>query len=210
MKILDDGVIKYDNSDFKLGEPPKPDEYGPVEYWRKKLFLLKMIGEEEISGVGYGNLSKRVDYSGEFSTKNPQFVITGTQTGKHPDLDAAHYTKVLDFNINNYSLKASGAIHASSEAITHAAIYEINPKINFIFHVHHKDLWQFLLDNDYPKTNKDTPYGTPEMAREMSTLINSVNGLFAMEGHEDGIISYSENETLAGEQILKIYDKLNG
>ena len=39
-----------------------------------------------------------------------------------------------------------GPIQASSASLTHAAIYQANPDINAVIHVHDRDLWENLLD----------------------------------------------------------------
>jgi hypothetical protein len=60
-------------------------------------------------------------------------------------------------------------------------------------HVHHAELWKKLLQAN-PSTNKYIEYGTPQMAFEIQRLLKNTNlaqiKLFAMGGHEDGIISF--------------------
>lgn len=87
MKVIVDGVIKYDRSNFTHCRPIDLLEYSQLEDLRQKLFKLKLIGESPESQVGYGNLSQRYDYSSWLKTNNPQYLITGTQTGKFPELN---------------------------------------------------------------------------------------------------------------------------
>ncbi len=87
MKVIVDGVIKYDRSNFTHCGPIDLLEYSQLEDWRQKLFKLKLIGEYPESQVGYGNLSQRYDYSSWPKTNNPQYLITGTQTGKFSELN---------------------------------------------------------------------------------------------------------------------------
>lgn len=195
MSEIDDGVIKY-HRNFCKTDALQPDEYWPLELWRKKLFHLKLIGEYPIVNIGYGNLSWR---SGD------SFVITGTQTGKWPDLNGGHYTRVLDHNLEDNCVTAAGPIDASSEALTHASIYARNININAIFHIHDKKIWHGMLERNFLATAKDTPYGTVAMAQEVKALIGEKrHGSFAMAGHEDGIISWGSTLDEAGEEILKL------
>lgn len=196
MSEIDDGVIKYQR-DFTKTEALKPDQYRPLECWRKKLYQLKLIGEYPSEKIGYGNLSMRLH--------EHHFLITGTQTGKHPDLNGEHYTIVTGHDLKMNLIKASGPIDASSEALTHAAIYAHNQKIQAVFHVHEKLLWNAMLEHNLAHTQKDIPYGTVAMATAVNELIaDDTCGVFAMAGHEDGIVSFGKNLDEAGELILEL------
>ncbi len=215
---IDDGVIKYQKS--KLGSSPLiEEEFADLEQWRKKLFQWKLIGEYPVEMVGFGNMSQKKDYKKTFNSNNPQFVITGTQTGKWEHLNGMHYTRVVNFDLQKNLVVVDGPIDASSEALTHGAIYLSHPSIQTVFHIHHKDIWKELLLKNSPKTGAQTPYGTFEMAMEVKTLVHhlfethSPNHKFAftivMEGHEDGVIIFGSDpdtvglETLALTQFIK-------
>ena len=135
MKVIDDGVIKYDRSNFSLSGPLEAFEYQELEYWRNKLFKIGLIGEYPAEKIGFGNMSTVKDYSQFTKSIHPQFIITGTQTGKYSELSGSHYTRVLDYNINKLQIKMMGCIEASSEALTHAAIYESNDKIKAVLDI---------------------------------------------------------------------------
>jgi hypothetical protein len=87
MKVIDDGVIKYDRSNFSQCGALLEDEFGALEYWRKKLYQMNFIGEYPEFHIGFGNMSTLRDYSCFQKSAHPQFVITGTQTGKYADLN---------------------------------------------------------------------------------------------------------------------------
>jgi hypothetical protein len=57
-------------------------------------------------------------------------------------------------------------------------------------------LWRTLLDR-VPTTSKSVAYGTPEMAHEIMRLftVSDVRSrkIFAMAGHEDGIVTFGKN-----------------
>lgn len=192
MKVIDDGVIKYDRTNFSYCERIDEEEFADLEYQRKKLYHENLIGECPVHLVGFGNISIKYNLQKYHQTNNPQFVITGTQTGKYSELGGTQYTRVIDFDIEHLKLHSMGAIEASSEALTHAAIYLSNPKIGGIVHVHSKPIWEGIIQNTKNTTSKDIPYGTKEMAHAvMAFSKNSERGFFAMEGHEDGVVAFA-------------------
>jgi ribulose-5-phosphate 4-epimerase/fuculose-1-phosphate aldolase len=208
MKVIDDGVIKYDRTNFSHCEALHVDEYSELEYWRKKLFQLNLIGEYPEAQVGFGNMSMIQDYSNFFESSHPQFIITGTQTGKYPDLNGLQYTRVLDYEINGLKIKMMGAVEASSEALTHAAIYESNPNIKAVFHIHSKEIWEKMLTDGSDYTAAEIPYGTVEMARATQACIRGKDaGVFCMHGHEDGIVIYGRSTDEAGRLTLELNKK---
>jgi ribulose-5-phosphate 4-epimerase/fuculose-1-phosphate aldolase len=209
MSEIDDGVIKYDTSAF-IESPPLPlEEVSELEYWRKRLFQIKLIGEYLPERIGYGNLSVRKNYSNFEQTLNSQFVITGTQTGGVQDLNGSHYTRVLNFDFKTWSVKAMGPIKASSEALTHAAIYEANKEnINAVFHIHSKEIWNGMIKENYLSTAQNIPYGTEEMATAVINCVDqNTSGIIVMKGHEDGVISFAPDMKTAYNLIMEVYDK---
>lgn len=193
--MRDEGVIKFKCTLKKTG-PIEESQFINIEKWRTILYKISLIGEYKPEGLGYGNLSKRV--------AKDEFVITGTQTGKYANLDGYQYTRVVKCNLDKMKVDALGPINPSSESLTHYAIYSQCPQIQFIFHVHHKGLWQFMLDNGHDQTADNIDYGTQEMANEAIRCIGGKNfGIFAMKGHEDGVISYGQTSEDAGKILLE-------
>lgn len=196
MKQIDEGVIKFKYTLKRSGALAEED-YLEIEKWRGILFRMGLIGEYKIEKVGYGNLSKR------FVTGKDEFIITGTQTGKYANLDGSQYTKIVKCNQEKMSVEAIGPIAPSSESLTHYAIYEKVSHINYVFHVHHPQMWQFMLDQHLDASPKDIDYGTKEMADFAAKLIGQKeSGIFVMAGHQDGIISYGHTAQEAGKILL--------
>lgn len=208
MKVIDDGVIKYDRSNFTHCGPINLVEYSSLENWRKKLYKLNLIGEYPREQVGFGNISEAKDYS-QFGLSNvPQFIITGTQTGKYPELDGRFYTRVLDYDIEHLKIKMLGPIEASSEALTHAAIYSHNKNIQAIFHIHSSEIWKGMINDKCNFTDKSIPYGTFEMAKATVKCIEQNDfGYFCMHGHVDGVVAYGRNLEETGQLIIDLYNK---
>ena len=96
-------------------------------------------------------------------------------------------------------LKCRGEIRASSEALTHAGLYQADPSIRAVVHVHSRPVWERYRDQ-LPTTREDVAYGTPEMAYEMIRLHRrgafGARGVVVMGGHRDGVIAFGP--TLAG------------
>tara|TARA_Y100000034_G_scaffold93212_1_gene112779 strand:- start:2479 stop:3054 length:576 start_codon:yes stop_codon:yes gene_type:complete len=159
-------------------------QFDEVNSTRTDLYNLGLIGEE--NGIGYGNLSIRNEMG---------FIISGTNTGGIEELTEKDYALVNKWDLNKNWIKCTGMTNASSESLTHAAIYE-NSDANAVIHIHHYDLWRKLLHKT-PTTKEEIEYGTPEMAKEIAKLIEIGNfgkrKVIVMEGHENGIIGFGRN-----------------
>jgi L-ribulose-5-phosphate 4-epimerase len=162
--------------------------------WREKFYSLKLIGMN--NGIGYGNISIR-KYEG--------FIISGTKTGGIEKLTEQNYTKVINWNYEGNCLSCVGKIDASSESLSHAAVYDSDKRVNAVIHVHSLELWEKLI-NKIPTTSEQVEYGTPEMAREIFRLFEETNvkekKILVMGGHKEGIISFGKDLDEAGKVLL--------
>lgn len=191
---IDEGYIKFDIN-WEMGNPLSDVKLSDLMVWRDKMCDLGLIGFYEDHQVGYGNISVK--------TANG-FIISGTQTGHLPLLKDEHYTLVDEYNISKNSLHCIGPVKASSESLTHAAIYECSSDIKAIIHIHHKYFWNNSL-NKIPTSSAQVPYGTPDMAKEIFRLYKetslSSDKIMNMAGHEEGIISFGKTLAEAGKII---------
>jgi len=199
---IEEGYIKYRSS---WVEGPAPDETAAIELerWRQPLVAAGLIGHYRDLGVGFGNISVR---SGEPG----QFLISGTRTGHLLRTSKAHYSLVTAYDIHANSLTCTGPVQASSEAMTHAAIYELDPSIGAIVHAHDRDLWRRFL-NELPTTDADIAYGTPQMAMEFQRLFRETSfseaGVAVMAGHEEGLISVGRTLEEAARKMLGLRER---
>src|SRR5207302_7619303 len=115
--------------------------------------------------IGYENISVRL-------ANGREFAITGSATGGVEKLTPAHFAKVTGYDFDRNWLRCEGPIVASSESMTHAAIYEAEPRAGAVIHVHHLELWKRLLHNA-PTTPEEIEYGTPAMARAVRQLFET-------------------------------------
>jgi len=199
--MLDEGYVKYRS---RWTEAPAPERAAAqlLNKWRQPLFAAGLIGHYQEHGIGFGNMSLRCNDTN-------QFLITGTQTGHIESTTDQHYSLVTDYDIERNEVLCMGPISASSEAMTHAAIYALDPLITAIVHVHSKPLWDQHL-NRLPTTRPDVAYGTPEMAGEFRRLYAETPfgslGVAVMGGHEEGLIAIGESLEQAATRILSLVD----
>ncbi len=182
-----EGVIKY-RLDFEPGPPPGED-LEHLKVCRAILHGLDMIGQhpDRYDGYGYGNLSQR--------TEDGLFVISASQSGHLETLEQRHFTQVLEADIAANRLRARGVLPPSSEALTHAMIYRLDPAIACVLHEHR--LWRYGLNAGLPRTAATVAYGTPQMARAVEQGFRSgqLSGkrILFMAGHEDGVIAFGDS-----------------
>jgi L-ribulose-5-phosphate 4-epimerase len=205
---MNEGVIKFNcptEGWIKIGPFSKLQIQG-LNNWRKKMFDLKLIGAYA-DGIGYGNISQRLAGS--------EFIISGTQTGQLPVLDGSFYTIVAGYSLSQNCIttyKGLTSIKPSAECMTHGAIYEKDPQITGIIHVHNLKMWETFIDK-LPTTSKNVEYGTPAMALEMQRLLKKQRtkdfGIIVMGGHKEGLVSFGKTLDEAGEIMLKYYSQAN-
>ena len=183
LNINSEGVIKF-NCEWTEKAPIDFPQFEEINEQRQKLYNLDLIGEYS-DGLGYGNLSIRKDEN--------SFFITASQTGGIAKLGPEHYSFVTKWDIYKNFLKCEGPAKASSESLTHAAIYALSPEIRAVVHVHTFKGWLMLL-NKVPTSDPKVSYGTPAMAYEIFRLYREsslrLEKIIVMAGHREGIISF--------------------
>ncbi len=197
--MIDEGYTKYD-CDWVQTPALPVDAVAELNAWRNRLHEQGLIGYYPEHGVGYGNVSIRVGDS-------DPFIISGTQTGHIEETDETHYGLVVRCDIGANRVHCEGPVQASSEALTHAAIYALDPAIRAVVHVHDTALWDELMDR-VATTSRQVPYGTPEMALEFQRLYEETDfaeqGIAVMGGHEEGLVSFGVDIEQAAQRILHL------
>jgi L-ribulose-5-phosphate 4-epimerase len=192
---MDEGYIKF-NCRWVKAAPLSQHRLTTINRLRDKLYSLGLIGIYP-DGVGFGNISMRF--------RGNTFIITGSATGALQKLDGRHYVLVNEYNLAQNSLVCIGPIQASSESLSHAAIYECSAATNFVIHVHQIGLWEKLIHN-VPTTSPEVFYGTPEMAYEIKRLFKETpvekEKILVMGGHREGVIAFGSSLEEAGEVLL--------
>lgn len=191
---VDEGYVKY-QMDWQRGSAPTGPFLEALIDWRQKLYDWGMIGYYPQLKVGFGNLSVKP------APKQKSFVISGTQTGHLPALSPQHFTTVTEYEIAANRLTCFGPVAASSESLTHAAVYELSPLFQAVIHIHHRPMWDYWFDR-LPTSRASVPYGTPAMAQEVKRLYAyaalAQTQAMVMGGHEEGMLFLGTDLDAAG------------
>ena len=188
--------------------PPIPyDHLREINAWRKVLHLTQLIGQDpaRYHGFGYGNIGQRL---GPFDAPEQQrrFVISGTQTGHLADLTEEHYATVLACYPERNVVVAQGPIRPASESMAHAAVYAVDDSLRCVIHAHSPHIWRSARALGIPSTDESVVQGTPEMAEEVRRLFRETHVrdhlIFAMGGHEDGVVSFGRSVKEAGSVLI--------
>ncbi len=197
-----EGVVKFNCHWSQSGPVISDEQYEIINYWRKVLFNMNLIGAYE-NGVGYGNISMR-------SGQGNQFIITGSSTGEIPELEPGHYVKVVSFNIDDNAVQCIGPLKASSESLTHAAIYMSDPGTNAVVHVHSIEMWDELI-HKAPTTNPGMDYGTTELAKNILKILKEPEVLdkkiIVMAGDRAGILTFGHDMNEAVNILMQYLKK---
>lgn len=199
-----EGYVKY-AAVLVPGDLPSDTDIGRLNEVRTELFDLGLIGVRA-DGVGFGNVSVRYGNEG-------RFVVSGTRTGGMRILDRADYCLVESFDPARNEVRCTGRVPASSEVMSHGSVYRANPEARCVVHVHDRDLFDFMLNAGYPSTPKEAAFGTPVLARAIEALVAaaaSPEGIFATEGHEEGVFAYGRDCDAAFGLVAGVLEKLKG
>ncbi|MGR8931188.1 MAG: class II aldolase/adducin family protein [Gammaproteobacteria bacterium] len=186
-----EGVIKY-SLEHSRSDLEGSIDISRINAWRHMLFKLNLIGQspEKYQGAGYGNISQRL-YPGALP-----FLITGTQTGHLEYLKAEDFAIVEAAFPKHNAIRSRGPCKPSSEALTHAAVYQYAPGTRAVIHVHCPEIWLHTKELRLPYTNAEISYGTADMAEAVKVLFASGQvkkvPIFCMLGHEDGVVAFGD------------------
>jgi hypothetical protein len=200
-----EGVIKFKLS-HSFSSPLPLDQLGELIAWRRILYQLQLIGEDPFryEGYGFGNISQRIPPFDSCSSR--PFIITGTQTGSCPQLGPDHFTTVTECFSAQNRVTSTGPIKPSSEAMTHATLYEIDSELRVVMHVHSPHIRRSATQLGLPVTTATATCGTAAMTaavRELMTQpLTRKLGVFVMGGHEDGVVSFGRTADQAGTALL--------
>ena len=179
-----EGVVK-----FNVMDPVRPvisdEQYANNKLLREILYYGPDRAYE--NGVGLGNISMRI-------RGGNQFIIT-VGTGEIPELEPALCKSQL-FNIDDNAVQCTGPLKASSESLTHAAIYLADPDVNAVVHVHSIDLWNEIIYK-VPTTNPSMDYGTTGLAKDIFRLFSDSDvfekRIIVMAGDRAGILTFGQD-----------------
>lgn len=204
-----EGVIQF-QLDFLPAPSPAVEIVAPLNAWRGIFRELGLLGQDpaRYGGFGFGNLSRRLPGS------DSSFVISGTQTGALPRLDAAHYVTVLSCDPAKNRITAEGPVRPSSESLTHGLLYRIDPAITWVLHLHSPEIFHHGETLGLPTTGTWAACGTPQLAEEVAQLHRRTSStdpdLILLGGHEDGIFAYGSDINRTGGLVVETLARARG
>ena len=152
------------------------------------------------SGIGYGNISLRLAEN--------LFLISGSGTGASRVLGRRGYSLVYAFDPEKNTVASFGPAQASSESMTHGAIYDATSGAHCVIHIHSPLLFTSLLKKGFPRTPESVAYGTPALSREVARLtaeeLPPSGGIFVTTGHTEGVFAYGESIASTLNAILSL------
>jgi methylthioribose-1-phosphate isomerase len=199
----DDGYVKY-TAVHTMVPAIKTPYWEELNNARTQLFRLGLLGVNS-QGIGFGNVSIR--FEGE------EFLISGTATGALPELNPAEYCLVDFFDIMQNCIVSMGPVKASSEAMTHGAVYRSCSGANCVLHVHSGAIFNGMIRDGYPATAENAAYGTPEIALALAQCVQELGtdeGAVVLAGHDEGLIVWGPTVEKALNLILRLNEKYGG
>ena len=207
-----EGIIKF-NLRYTASGPLAPETVRELGHWRQRMVEARLIGQDphRYGGYGFGNISRRIPpYDAEPCAR--AFLITGTQTGQLAELSTSDYAVVRGCIAEENQIIAEGPVKPSSESLTHGVVYALDVTLRWVFHVHSPELWRAAAGLGIPATRPNVLYGTPAMAHEVQRLFAETTArthrIFAMEGHEDGLVAFGTTAQEAAGVLMEMLDKV--
>lgn len=195
-----EGYIKFN---CKIAGSQTPDEVDieGINDLRSRLHSLGLIGATP-EGIGYGNISRRF---GNY------FIISCSATGQLPVLSEKDFAIIQAYSFQNNEVEISGFKPASSESLTHIAVYTSLEDVNIVAHIHNSRIWKHLIAEG-KSTSGNADYGTVEIAmevREYLQISTSPNQSFALAGHQDGVMIIGRNSENILQELSRFNDLIN-
>ncbi|PLX89213.1 MAG: aldolase [Desulfuromonas sp.] len=197
-----EGVIKFELA-FSPGPPPPRHWLTELDAWREIFRRLGLLGQDpaRYDGFGFGNLSRRSPDRSDHA-----FLISATQTGNLKRLQASDYVRVVACDSEQNRVVAEGVNKPSSEALSHAVLYQAHGAIDWVMHLHSPDIFACRHRLQLPCTAESAAYGTVAMAREIDRLARDPAAnlplLIVMGGHQDGILACGSNVHEVGKLVV--------
>jgi ribulose-5-phosphate 4-epimerase/fuculose-1-phosphate aldolase len=200
---MTEGYVKY-TAEHTIATPIEAPHWTELNDARTRLHKLGLIGVNS-GGIGFGNLSIR--YHGD------EFLISGTATGALPELSSGEYCLIKSFDLIQNRVVTEGPVQASSESMTHGAVYQSFASVNCVIHIHSRSIFDGMIRDRYSATPENAAFGTPEIALAIRKCVSEINeneGVIVLAGHDEGVIAYGPSVEKALNLILKLNFQYGG
>ena len=198
-----EGYVKFTTVHTRAPAVDAPN-WAELNDARTQLHRFGVLGVNS-QGIGFGNVSIRF--------KGEEFIISGTATGTTPELTPMEYCLVKSFDLIQNRIVSIGPLQASSEAMTHGAVYCSCPKANCVMHIHSRVIYNGMIRDGCLATDKNAAYGTPEIALSLAERVQELGtdeGAVYMEGHDEGVIVWGSTVERALKIIKTLINRYGG
>lgn len=199
---MNEGVIKFRCEWIREAIAVDPGVLADFCHWRSRLRQAGLVGADP-DGTGFGNLSVR--------REKHTFLITGSGTGGLAELDSSHFALVTRCSLEDNTVACRGLTRASSESMSHAAVYAARTDAGAVIHIHSEALWRECL-NELPATDSALEYGTPELAVALQRLVRDLGDRnvksVVMGGHPGGLLIFGPDLDGAGDEALGLAGRI--
>jgi len=201
--MADDGVVKYQCRWEEASVDPRVD-FSELIACRQRALAAGWMGLGS-DDIGFGNLSQRI---------GGRTWISGTQTGHLDTLGPEHFCEIIEVDIAANRLACRGPVAASSESLSHLAIYQISERLGVdvqaVIHAHDARRWAkgIAIGDPSEVTDAKAAYGTPAMGYELQRVWEASRkpeqGPIVMGGHEEGLIGFGPTLQAAFDALLRL------
>ena len=208
--MINEGYVKY-NARHTFAPATEVKDWTLLNDARRRLYRLGLVGVTK-DGIGFGNVSIRY--------RANEFLVSGTATGALAQLSANDYCLVSSFDIKQNCVVTTGPVQASSEAMTHGAVYQSCSLARCVMHIHSRLIFDGMLRDKYPSTPKSAEYGTPEIALAIGECIAALvpvtevaakaSVAIVLAGHDEGVVAFGSAVESAFNIIQNLYNKYDG
>jgi hypothetical protein len=195
--MTETGGVKFRAERLAAEMRPCPD-LAELGLYRSKLRDQKFIGQD-VSGIGFGNISVK-------AKNETGFFITISGGAIRESISQADLAWVKSWSFAENIVRFEGPGTPSAETLTHAAIYDANRSVGAILHIHNRSVWDWLVAHG-EATADAAEYGTAAMAETVQEFLNRsarLTNVFAMSGHEEGVLALGLNLAEAYASLMSI------
>jgi len=142
-------------------------------------------------------------FAGNMSIRSGKGIIITTARANLGDLKAGDFTLIIDADIDNNQITASGLKEPSSESLMHIVVYRAKPHIKAQFHGHDDLVLKKTGKLGLPITKIEQPYGTVQLANEVLETLED-HTFVIIRNH--GFLSLGRDMKEAGDQAIRYHN----
>jgi L-fuculose-phosphate aldolase len=168
---------------------PSDQRVGELLQWCRRFAALGVVG----------------DTVGNLSIRTAQGFLINRAAADLGAMTRQELVEVLEADIAARVLTVVGVYEPSSEAMMHAALYAVRPELNAVVHGHSDELLAAAERRGWPVTEREQPYGTPELVAEIQKILDG-HDFFVLRNH--GFVALGQTLAEAGRRVEEALARL--